>query len=150
MRLYNKLISCGVSNLVLHWFKSYFSRTQEVEVGNTISQSKAIQTGIGQGTILGPLIFIFYIYDVINNVGNLRVNMYADGCLIYKIGNNWENMVPEIQAGLDGFQSWCKNNCLKLNICKLKSLIIGTQHKMLSLVGDNRITLDDEILNVWV
>ena len=59
VRLYNKLISCGVSNLVLRWFKSYFSRTQEVKVGNTISQSKAIQTGIGQGTILGPLIFIF-------------------------------------------------------------------------------------------
>ena len=48
-------------------------------------------------------------------------------------------MVPEIQAGLDG----CKNNCLKLNIRKSKSLIIGTQHKIVSLVGDNRFTLDE-------
>ena len=76
---------------------------------------------------------------MINNVGNLRVNMYADDYLIYKIGNNWENMVPELQAGLDG----CKNNCLKLNIRKSKSLIIGTQHTILSLVGDNRFTLDE-------
>ena len=83
---------------------------------------------------------------MINDVGNLRVNMYADDCLIYKIGNNWENMVPEIQAGLDGFQSWCKNNCLKVNIRKSKSLMIGTQHKMLSLVGDNRFTLEEQNL----
>ena len=56
--------------------------------------------------------------------------MYADDCLIYNIGNNWNNMVPNIQSGLDSFQQWCINNRLKLNICKSKSLVIGTQHKL--------------------
>ena len=53
--------------------------------------------GIGQGTILGSLIFIFYINDVIKNVAELRVNMYADDCLIYCIGNNWERMVVKFK-----------------------------------------------------
>ena len=44
-----------------------------MKVGDVISQCKPVQTGIGQGTILGPLIFIFYINDVIGNIGILRV-----------------------------------------------------------------------------
>ena len=37
-RLYNKLLSCGVSDLVLRWFKRYFAQSQEVKVGNVVSQ----------------------------------------------------------------------------------------------------------------
>ena len=142
-RLFNKLMSCGISELVLKWFKSYFSRTQVVKVGNVVSQCKPVRSGIGQGTILGPLIFVFYINDVMRHVGNLRVNMYADDCLIYTVGNNWENMVPYIQDGLDDFQHWCENNCLKLNTRKSKSLVIGTQYKLAGINVDNRFKLEN-------
>ena len=123
-RLFNKMASCGISENVLSWFRSYFKRTQVVKVGNCISEYKPTTTGIGQSTILGPLIFVFYINDVIRNINELRVNMYADDCLIYTIGNNWDRMVPKIQQGLDCFQDWCLNNCLKLNVSKSKSLVI--------------------------
>ena len=69
--------------------------------------------------------------------------MYGDNCLIYTIGNNWEGMVPNIHAGLDGFQHWCINNCLKLNIHKSKSLVIGTQHKLSSIDIENRFKLEN-------
>ena len=82
-------------------------------------------SGIGQGTILGPLIFIFYINDVISNIADLRINMYADDCLIYCIGNNWNLMRPRLENGVSKFQEWCLNNRLKLNACKSKSLLIG-------------------------
>ena len=59
--------------------------------------------------------------------------MYVDDCLIYTIGNCWEKMVPNIQNGLNEFHNWCKNNCLKLNIRKSKSLAIGTKHKLISI-----------------
>ena len=59
-RLYNKLKSCGISDEVMRWFRSYFTQTQDVRVGNIVSQSKNVLSGIGQGTILGPLIFILY------------------------------------------------------------------------------------------
>ena len=70
--------SCGIADDVLHWLKSYFDRTQEVKVGENMSLCKSIDTGIGQGNILGPLIFVFYINDMIKNVVELRVNMYAE------------------------------------------------------------------------
>ena len=69
--------------------------------------------------------------------------MYADDCLIYSIGNLWENMVPRIQNGLNGFQLWCKNNCLKLNIRKSKSLVMDTSHKLSSIDMENRFKLDN-------
>ena len=142
-RFYNKLKSCGISDEVMRWFKSYFARTQDFRVGNTDSQSKNVLSGIGQGTILSPLILIFYINNVLNNIGTLRVNMYADDCLIYLIGNNWEDMVPLKQAGLDGFQNWCSDNCLKLNGCKSKSLVLGTQLKLSSIDVNRRSMLDN-------
>ena len=89
-----------------------------MKINNTTSKPLHITRGIGQGTILRPLIFIFYINDVMSNVGELRVNMFADDCLIYNIGNNWENMVPNIQDGLEQFNSWCLKNHLKLNAKK--------------------------------
>ena len=69
--------------------------------------------------------------------------MYADDCLIYSIGNNWEDMVPRMQAGLDGFQNWCSDNCLKLNGRKSKSLVLGTQFKLSSINVNRRFMLDN-------
>ena len=95
--------SCGISDIVLSWFKSYFTRTQVVKIGNTISNPLSVSTGIGQCNILRPL--VFYINDVMNSVGNFRENMFADNRLIYKIGNTRETMVPKIQEGVDCFSS---------------------------------------------
>ena len=69
--------------------------------------------------------------------------MYADDCLIYTIGNNWDRMVPKIQQGLDCFQDWCLNNCLKLNVSKSKSLVKGTNHKLTGLDLNNRFMLNN-------
>ena len=129
-RLFNKMKSCVISQIVLGWFKNYFDRTQVVKIGTNVSKSLSVSIGIGQGTILSPLIFIFYINDVIKNVGDLHVNMFSDDCLMYKIGNTWETMVPSIQEGLNLFQQWCHDNRLKLNVKKSKSLVIGTYFKL--------------------
>ena len=81
------------------------------------------------------------------SIGTLRVNMYADDCLIYNVGNNWEDMIPRIQTGLDGFQNWCKDNCLKLNVRKTNSFVIGTHHKLSAINAAGRFTLDDSPLD---
>ena len=125
VKLLDKLRSCGVSDDVLLWLNSYFARTQVVRYNDIESDVRIVETGIGQGTILGPLIFVFYINDVMRNIANLRINMYADDYLIYTVGNNWECMFPKLHDGLQCFETWCTNNSLKLNASKSKSLIIG-------------------------
>ena len=72
--------------------------------------------------------------------------MYADDCLIYTIGNDWELMVPKIQAGLNSFQQWCLHNNMKLNVKKSKSLVLGSSYKLMNLDLNNRFVLNNIFL----
>ena len=83
-----KFAKIGFTDLTLKWFKSYLTRTQSVRYNDQLSEELAIKTGIGQGTILGPLLFIFYINDLVQTKGTLKINLYADDCILFKIGNN--------------------------------------------------------------
>ena len=147
VKLLGKLKSCGVAEDVLLWFKSYLSRTQIVCFNGDKSISRNVSTGIGQGTILGPLIFVFYINDVVKNIANLRINMYADDCLIYTIGNNWENMVPKLNDGLQCFENWCMRNSLRLNARKSKALVLGSTSKISSVNFENKFALNGQCLD---
>ena len=52
--------------------------------------------------------------------------MYADDCILFSTGNNWNRMRTVIQPDLDGIQLWCDRNRLKLSITKSKTLLIGS------------------------
>ena len=65
------------------------------------------------------------------------LNMYADDCILFKSGNNWNLMCDSIQLDLDNINSWCVRNRLKLSELKSKLLHIGSIQK-LGLVDRNR------------
>ena len=67
-RLYNKLESVGCSNRSLKWFRSYLNRTQLVSCTNKKSNVAPVLSGIAQGTVLGPLIYIFYLNDCTGDI----------------------------------------------------------------------------------
>ena len=73
--------------------------------------------------------------------------MYADDCLIYCIGNNWNLMRPKIAEGLESFQEWCTNNRLKLNARKSKSLLIGLYQRVNDFGFSENFTLNDQQLD---
>ena len=93
-----KLAKIGFSPLTLTWFKSYLKRTQVVKFNDVTSSELPIITGIGQGTILGPILFIFYIKDIVQVKGSLMINMYADDCVLFISGNNWNTMKYVVQS----------------------------------------------------
>ena len=82
-RLLHKLKSVGCDEYVLKWFKSYLERKQELTYHDTTSPDTLVPTGIGQGTILGPLILIFYINDIVDKLFYVKLSMYADDCIIF-------------------------------------------------------------------
>ena len=133
-----KLRKIGFSENSIAWFKSYLTRTQVVKFDNTLSSQCSIITGIGQGTILGPLLFIFYINDLTTVIHNLKINMYADDCILYNSGNNWTTMLQKMQPEIDRVQHWCVANRLKINESKSKVLLFAS-HQKLSKIDFSRI-----------
>ena len=128
--LLNKLSKIGFNENTCKWFRSYLDRTQIVKFDNKLSDELKVCTGIGQGTILGPLIFIFYINDIISVLDVLKINMYADDCILYTSGNEWNRMRQKIQPEIDNIHRWCTLNRLRLNIDKSKILVFGTRSKL--------------------
>ena len=129
--------------MTISWFRSYLTRTQTVKYNNTLSVELSIKTGIGQGTILSPLLFIFYIDDIVQAKGNLKINMYTDNCILFKTGNNWNNMSITMQTDLGNIEQWCERNRLKLSISKSKCLLFGSRNKLAKIDYNNRLSLSD-------
>ena len=145
--LLEKKSKIGFNDHTCSWFRSYLSRTQVVKFENVNSMSLNVKTGIGQGTILGPLLFIFYINDMITVLNTLKVNMYADDCILYTSGNDWNRMRLRIQPELDNIYAWCTSNRLCLNIDKSKILVVGSRNKLSKVDYDNPVSLGNSSLN---
>ena len=77
--LIQKLHYYGIRDTALNWFRSYLTkRTQYVECNGVSSSIKEIETGVPQGSILGPLLFIIYMNDIHTVSDNLNFILYAD------------------------------------------------------------------------
>ena len=87
--LIQKLYSLGIKENEILWFKSYLTqRTQCVSVNNSMSTPNVISSGVSQGSILGPLLFLLFINVMPNDLKHSTVDMYADDTLIYVCHKN--------------------------------------------------------------
>ena len=84
MRLCNKLSYYGINDNTLKWIKNFMhGRTQQVIVEGYHSSPINVTSGVPQGTVLAPLLFLCYINDLPANI-NSSIKLYADDVLIYR------------------------------------------------------------------
>jgi hypothetical protein len=84
----------------LIWFKNYLSgRRQFVFVNNELSDSGLVKAGVPQGSVLGPLLFLLYINDITDNLGNLA-RLFADDTSLSYSGKHFDLMQIEINNDL--------------------------------------------------
>ena len=120
--LISKLDKLGFGNSVLSWMHSYLThRTQHVVINNVTSHAIYPNSGVPQGSHLGPVLFSIYINDVKSVIFNSKFLLYADDLKIYKtISSNDDQL--KLQEDLYRLERWCKVNHLELNISKCKAI----------------------------
>ena len=79
LTLLQKLSSYGIRGDLLDWIRSFLmGRTQSVIVDGVPSNPGPVRSGVPQGTVLGPLLFVLYINNLPDNVLHRRSKMFAD------------------------------------------------------------------------
>ena len=124
-RLIHKLEMYGLTGNLLNWLNDFLNdRYQYVGVNGVTSSPKQVTSGVPQGSVLGPLLFIIYINDLPKNLQS-GVYMFADDTKIYKIhSNRSETFSNEIQNDLNALQLWSDNWLLRFHPEKCKQLHI--------------------------
>ena len=84
-RLLGKLQAYGIQGNLFHWIKEFLKeRTQIVMVNGVESEPTSVLSGIPQGTVLGPLLFVVYINDILEDVESHGL-LFADDTKIYRV-----------------------------------------------------------------
>ena len=107
-RLAAKLHHYGVRGKTLSWTQSFLAdRTQTVTLECQASSTSPVTTGVSQGTVLGPLLFLVYINDLPSRVKAIP-RLFADDCFLYRIINSPVD-AQALQDDLDALHQWEKN-----------------------------------------
>ena len=123
-RLFLKLESLGVKGDILNWIKSFLrGRTQCVNVDGAHSSWKKVISGIPQGSVIGPILFVIFINDMPDSIKHSLCKLFADDCKLYgKVAPVKENIV---QKDLTNLENWSRIWQLPFNAKKCKSMHFG-------------------------
>ena len=138
--LLNKLKHYGITGLSLNLIQSYLSdRKQFVEFNSIKSNYAPISTGVPQGSILGPLLFIIYINDLPEASNIFKFIMYADDTTLFSPCKYFNNNTMEnndigenINKELIKISEWLKINRLSLNAIKSKFMMFKKTNKIVN------------------
>ena len=111
--LLRKLQSYGVAGRLLNWFRDYFSgRTQRVVIEGVPSSWSPVVSGVPQGSLLGPLLFIVFINDLPEAVSNGSSAIYADDTKLYRTVRSTTDS-ERLQESLSNLNIWSLDNNIK-------------------------------------
>ena len=100
-KLCHKLSCYGVNGNLLCWIKDYLTDCSQCVLPEGVSsKSHHVLSGVPQGLVLGPLLFLIYINDITESITSTRIRLYADDVLIYS--NEADTIsLPESLVDLD-------------------------------------------------
>ena len=128
--LLSKLENIGLEKNIVNWFNSYLDRKQTLRYQGISSDELTVISGIPQGSILGPTLFIFYINAIFANIKDVKIKMFADDCVLYRSGIAWNDVHGPLQRMLNVFVTWGSNHGLYLNAEKTKCMIVANRGKL--------------------
>ena len=101
-----KLQLLGIDGKLLQWIRSFLThRWQRVVVNGAYSDWLSVKSGVPQGSVLGPLLFLLYIDDLHSVVKHSKLKLYADDIILYK-EIKCESDCKLLQEDLDCICDW--------------------------------------------
>ena len=115
--LLHKIERYGVKGSILNWIRSFLcERTMKVVVDGSSSREVPVVSGVPQGTVLGPLLFLSHINDLPSVVSS-HVRLFADDCLVYREIKCFEDH-HALQKDLAALEVWSKDWGMQFNASK--------------------------------
>ena len=115
----------GINGLLLDWLTDYLSnRKQRVVIPGGFSGWEYINAGVPQGSILGPLLFLLYINDVVQDIQSC-VRLFADDTSLYIIVENPNDAAMLLNSDLETIYKWAETWLVKINPSKSESLLVS-------------------------
>ena len=145
-RLLIKLKAYGIKGNLLEWIKSFLiERKQRVLVNGTTSEWTDVVSGVPQGSVLGPALFLIFINDLPDTVHSL-VKIFADDTKIFTSVNK-ESDTLKIQSDLDALSKWSDDWQLRFNASKCKRMHIGqtNPHHAYQMLDNGNQTVITEV-----
>ena len=131
-RLLYKLDYYGIRGTLHNWLSDFLhNRTQRVILEGSISSSVNVASGVPQGSVIGPLLFLLFINDLPECLStDCTVRLFADDCMIYKTIKS-EADARILQQNLDALQCWETDWLMQFNPNKCKVLHLTNKRKPL-------------------
>ena len=142
---------------LLKWIKSFLiGRKQRVLLNGIMSEEKTVTSGVPQGSVLGPTLFLTYINDIVDSV-TCNTKLFADDLLIFQVLEN-NNSIVNFQRNLDRLEEWANRWEMKFNVSKCNAMVFGKmpnacdlENLKLTLTGINIAFVEKaKYLGVWI
>ena len=159
--LLKKLNEYYPNSSAMNLIHSYLTnRTQFVSLNGKQSHKKLIQSGVPQGSVLGPLFFLIYINDLpLQLTKDVHNELFADDATLFTLDKNIKSINNSLQHSLNQTLNWCNKNSMIIHPDKTKCMIVTTRqkHQISPLILDLKLGRDKieqvkqhKVLGLWI
>ena len=151
-RLLKKVKSFGVDGDILAWITAWLSnRKQRVVINGSHSEWEQVTSGVPQGSVIGPLLFLLYIDDIDDEGANISViRKFADDTKLGQIIKSDADRAA-LQGSLEKMEKWAEKWGMSFNVAKCKILHIGrTNPKYDYIISGTKLTCIESECDIGV
>lgn len=137
----------GFDTLALRWLDCYLTgRCQLVKIGSAVSESKSITSGVPQGSVLGPLLFLIYTLDLSNTITQCKIQCFADDTQIYYSfeSKDYLRAADIINQELASLHDYASQHNLRMNPAKTKAILFCSKKHRTFLKASMNLYLENE------
>ena len=122
--LIQKLLYIKCPNYIVVFLQIFLlNRLQKVSVRDVLSGSLPVLSGVPQGCVISPLLFLIYINDIFNLPISSNLKLFADDSKLYNLSENFHIL----ESDLSLLNEWCKANFVNINVSKSFVLHFGKE-----------------------